>query len=68
VSFGEVALRFFGLFLLITPLGHLEYFIYKTLESVTVLSLVLSLGVKNADSIQEAFKLTRLRLVLLVAL
>jgi hypothetical protein len=46
VSFGEVALRFFRLFLLIIPLGRLEYFICETLESVTVLDLVLSLGWK----------------------
>jgi hypothetical protein len=51
VSFGEVTLRLFGLFLLIAPLCHLEYFIYKTLESVAVLGLVLSLGMENADVI-----------------
>jgi hypothetical protein len=68
VSFGEVVLRFFGLFLLMGPFGHLEYFIYETLKSVTVLGLVLFLGVKNADVIQEAFKFSRLGPVLLVAL
>jgi hypothetical protein len=67
VSFGEVTLRFFGLFLLIDPFGHLEYFIYETLESVKVPGLVLSLRVKNAYAIQEAFKFTRLGPVLLVA-
>jgi hypothetical protein len=66
VIFGEVALRFFGLFLLIGPFGRLEYFIYETLESVTVLSLMLSLGVEDADAIQEAFKFTRPGPVLLV--
>jgi hypothetical protein len=57
VSFGELALGFFGLF-------HL---ICETLESVTVPGLVLSLGLKNADVIQEAFKFTQPVLVLLVA-
>jgi hypothetical protein len=56
VSFGEVALRFSGLFLLIDPFDLREYFICETLESVTVLGLVLFLGVENADAIQEAFK------------
>jgi hypothetical protein len=51
VSFGEVALMFFRLFLLTGPFGRLEYFIYKTLESVTVSGLVLFLGVENADTI-----------------
>jgi hypothetical protein len=37
------------------------------LESVTVLGLVLSLGVENADAIQEAFKFYRLGPVVLVA-
>jgi hypothetical protein len=55
-----------GFFLLITPLGHLEHHIYETLESVAVSGLVLSLGVKNADVIQEAFKFTRSGPVLLI--
>jgi hypothetical protein len=67
VSFGEVALRFFGLFPLIGPFGHLEYFNCETLESVAVLGLVLSLGVEDANAIQEAFKFTQPRSVLLVA-
>jgi hypothetical protein len=46
VSFEEVTLRFFRIFLLIDPFGHLEYFIYETLESVAVLGLVLPLGWK----------------------
>jgi hypothetical protein len=67
MSFGEVALRFFGLFLLIGPLDRPEYFICETLESVTVLGLVLSLWVKNAYAIQDAFKFIRLGPVLIVA-
>jgi hypothetical protein len=51
MSFGEVGLRFFGLFLLIGPFGHLEDFICETLESVAVLGLVLSLGVEDVDAI-----------------
>jgi hypothetical protein len=51
MSFGEVALGFFMLFLLIDPLVHLEQLICETLESVIVPGLVLSLGVKNADAI-----------------
>jgi hypothetical protein len=51
VSFSKVALRFFGLFLLIGPFGCLEYFIYKIFEPVAVLGLVLSLGMKDADVI-----------------
>jgi hypothetical protein len=58
MSFREVALRFFMLFLLIDPFGRLEHLICKTLESVIVLGLVLSLGLKNVDGIQEAFKFT----------
>jgi hypothetical protein len=67
VSFEEVALRFFGLFLLIGPYGRLEYFICETLELVTVLGLVLSLMVEDANVIHEAFKFPRLGPVLLVA-
>jgi hypothetical protein len=59
VSFGVVALGILGLLLLIGHLGHLENLIYETLESVIVSGLVLSLGVKNANAIQEAFKFTR---------
>jgi hypothetical protein len=51
VSFEDVTLGFFRPFLLIVLFDRLEYFICKTLESVTVLSLVLSLGVENADAI-----------------
>jgi hypothetical protein len=66
VSFREVALGFFGLFLLISPFGRVVYFSYETLETVAVLGLVLSLGVENADAVQEAFKFTQLGLVLLI--
>jgi hypothetical protein len=51
VSFGEVALELFGLFLLIGPFGHLEYIICETLELVIVPGLVFSVGVENADTI-----------------
>jgi hypothetical protein len=67
VSFVEVTLGFFRLFLLIGPFGRLVYFICETLESVAVLGLVLSLGVENADAMQEAFKFNRPRPILLVA-
>jgi hypothetical protein len=67
VSFREVALWFFRLFLLIAPVGHLEYFICETLESVAVPDLVLSMGVEDVDAIQEAFEFTRLGPVLFVA-
>jgi hypothetical protein len=39
------------LLLLIGPFGHLEHLIYKTMESIAVLGLVLSLGMENADMI-----------------
>jgi hypothetical protein len=67
MSFGEVTLWFFGILLLNGLFGHLEHQIYETLESVTVLGLVLSLGMENANAIQEAFKFTQLGPVLLVA-
>jgi hypothetical protein len=51
MSFGEVVLGLFGLFLLIDPFGRLEHLICETLESVTVPGLMLSLGVENADAI-----------------
>jgi hypothetical protein len=66
MSFREVTLWFFELFLLIDPFGHLEHLISKTLELVVVSGLVHSLGVKNADAILAAFKFTWLGLVLLV--
>jgi hypothetical protein len=58
---------FSGLFVLIGPFGHLEYFIYETFESVAVLGPVLSLGVEDGDAILEAFKFTRPGPVILVA-
>jgi hypothetical protein len=67
VNFGEFALGFFRLFLLISPLGLLEHLIYETMESVIVPGLELSLGVKNEDAIQEAFKFTQPGSVFLVA-
>jgi hypothetical protein len=45
-----------GLLLLISRHGHLENLIYKSLKSVAVSGLVLPLGVKNANAIQEPFK------------
>jgi hypothetical protein len=67
MSLGEVTLGTLWLFLLINPFGHLENLICKMLESVAVPGLVLSLGVENAHAMQEAFKFTRPRLVLLMA-
>jgi hypothetical protein len=62
----EVALGILRLFLLVGRLHHLENLICKTLESVAVSSLVLSLGVKNANAIKEAFEIARPVLVLLM--
>jgi hypothetical protein len=67
MSFREVTLELLGLLLLIDRLGRLENLICKTLESVTVSGLVLSLGVKNANAIQQAFEFTRPGPTLLVA-
>jgi hypothetical protein len=67
MSFGEVSLGLFRLFLLINPFGRVEHPIYKTLESVIVSGLVLSLRVENTDAIQEALKFTWSGSVLLVA-
>jgi hypothetical protein len=53
---------------LIGPFGHLENLSGETLESVIVLGLVFSLGVKNAYAIQETFKFTRPRPILLMVL
>jgi hypothetical protein len=68
VSFGEVALGFFRLFLLIDPFGCLDHLICEALESVAVLGLMLSLWVENVDVIQEIFKFTQPGMVLLVPL
>jgi hypothetical protein len=51
VNFGEVTLRFFRLFLLIDPFGHLEHLIYEILELVAISGLVLSQEVENANVI-----------------
>jgi hypothetical protein len=67
VSFGEVTLGILGLFLLMGPLGRLENVIWETLGLVAVSGLVLSLGVKNANAIQETFKFAHLGPVLLMA-
>jgi hypothetical protein len=64
----EIALGILRLLLLIGLLGRLEKFICKTLESVTVLSVVLSLAVKNANAIQEAFEFARPRPILLMTI
>jgi hypothetical protein len=66
VSLGEVSLGILGLLLLIGRLGHLENLICKTLESVIVSGLVLSLGVENANVIKETFKFIRPGPVLLM--
>jgi hypothetical protein len=47
--------------------GRLEHLIYETMKSVAIPGLVLSLGMENANVIQEAFKFTRPGPVLLVA-
>jgi hypothetical protein len=64
----EIALGILRLLLLIGLLGRLEKFICKTLESLTVLSVVLSLAVKNANAIQEAFEFARPRPILLMTI
>jgi hypothetical protein len=66
MSLEEVALGILGLLLLIGRLGRLKNLICKTLESVAVLGLVLSLGVKNTNAIQEAFEFARPGPVLLM--
>jgi hypothetical protein len=66
VHLGEAALGILRLLLMIGRFGHLENLIYKSLESLTISGLVLSLGVENANAIQEVFKFTRPGLVLLM--
>jgi hypothetical protein len=51
MSFGEVALWFFGLLLLIGLFGRLEHLICETLKSVVVPGLVLSLGMEDTNAI-----------------
>jgi hypothetical protein len=55
----EIILGILKLLLLIGRLGHLENLICKTLKSITVSGLVLSLEVENANAIQEAFEFAR---------
>jgi hypothetical protein len=62
----KVTLWFFGLLLLIGLFGRLEKLICETLELVAVPGFVLSLGMENANVIQEALKFTRPGSVLLV--
>jgi hypothetical protein len=57
MSLREITLGILVLFLLICPFSHPENLICKTLESVTVLGLMLSLGVQNVDAIQETVDL-----------
>jgi hypothetical protein len=68
VDLGEVTLGILGLLLLIDWLGRLENLIGQTLESVIDSGLVLSLGVENANAIQEAFKFTKPGPVLLMTM
>jgi predicted benzoate:H+ symporter BenE len=56
VGLREVTLGILRLLLLIVQLGRLENLICKTLELVAISGLLLSLGVENANGIQEAFK------------
>jgi hypothetical protein len=56
VCLWEIAIGILKLLLMIGQFGHLENLICKTLESVIVSGLVLSLGVENANVIQEAFE------------
>jgi hypothetical protein len=66
VRLREVALGILGLPLMIGRFGRLENLICKIFESVTVSGLVLSLGVKNTNAIQEAFEFTQPGPVLLM--
>jgi hypothetical protein len=68
VCLREVAHGILGFLLTIGWFGRLDNFIGETLESVAVLGLVLSLGVKKANVIQEAFEFTQPRPVLLMVM
>jgi hypothetical protein len=68
VSLGEVTLGIVGLLFLISRLGCLENLIYKTLDSVAISGLVLSLRVENANAMQKAFAFARPELVLLMTM
>jgi hypothetical protein len=59
VGLREVTLGVNGLLLLIGQLRCLENLICKTLESVIISSLVLSLGMENANVIQDTFEFAR---------
>jgi hypothetical protein len=58
VSFEEVTLRFCGLLVLFSLLGRFENLVCKTLQSITVTSLVFPLRVEDVDSVKEIFELT----------
>jgi hypothetical protein len=64
VSLGEVTLWVFGILVLIKIFLQLKNLVYKTLQPVVVPSLVFPLGVENANSIKETFKLSQLGPVL----
>jgi predicted benzoate:H+ symporter BenE len=66
MSLGEDTPGILGLLLLISWLGRLQNLICNTLVSVVVSGLVLSLGLKNANAIQEAFEFARPEPVLLM--
>jgi predicted benzoate:H+ symporter BenE len=66
VGIGEVIIGILGVLLMIGRFGRLENLIYKTLESIVVSGLVLSLGLKNTNAIQKAFEFTRPGPVLLM--
>jgi hypothetical protein len=66
VSLEEVTIWIFRLLFLLGLFSRLENLICKALQLVTVTGLVLSLGVENADPVQETFKLSWSGQVLLV--
>jgi hypothetical protein len=51
MSLGDVALGILRLLLLIRQLGYFENLIWKTLDSVVISGLVISMGVKNGNAI-----------------
>jgi hypothetical protein len=51
MSLGDVSLGILRLLLLIRQLGCFENLIWKTLDSVVVSGLVISMGVKNGNAI-----------------
>jgi hypothetical protein len=68
MSLGEVIIGILGLLLLIGYLGCLKNLIYKSLVSVAVSGLVLSLGIKNANVIHEDYKFAQPGPVLLITM